>query len=91
MGGLTAFAEVLGVAAEDLWVKENAGSKLLVKANTVPRSTPAPVTPIPIRSQRRSQISGSQAFLLKTTSKGVSAGMKAVSRALVRSASSCTL
>src|SRR5215469_15514170 len=39
---------------------------------------PAPVAPTPIRSRRRSPITPRQAFLLETTSEGVSAGVEAV-------------
>jgi hypothetical protein len=67
----------------------NLGNEVLVRApgqnlSSRPVRPPAcapPVTPTPIRGWRRCPVTPRQAFLLKTTGKGVGAGVKAVTGA----------
>jgi hypothetical protein len=58
-------------------------SRITLRQNLRPIRPPAgapPKPPTPIRSWRRSPVTACQALLLETTSKGVSAGVKAVDR-----------
>jgi hypothetical protein len=81
-----ALAEVLGMPAEDIWLEEVPVRAViaimaLAKASTAPTTPPIPTIPPVWRWRVGSYVSPREALPLETGSKGVGAGVKAVSRA----------